>query len=328
MKKSDLTVAILKEGILKQNNVLLSRAITLLESQTEKDNLLSNSLIEEILPFTAKSLRIGITGTPGVGKSTFIDSFVDYLAKNNKKVAVLAVDPSSRISGGSILGDKTRMEKLINTPNVFIRPSPAGTILGGVAHKTYETILLCEAAGYEIIIIETVGVGQSETIVKDMTDIVLLLTAAGGGDDLQGIKRGIMEMVDLVFINKTDELSDLELKKLISQYEHSLHMLPKNIAVNVISGSAINGTGIELTWHNLQNIKNNLTNTGDFKKKRKDQKINWLIKTFEGLVLESIYKNPMINEQILLLKNLVINNKISPINAAKNLEKTLFSKIK
>ena len=191
-------------GIIAGNRIILSRAITLIESQLENDREIAQKVLEKILPHTGKAIRIGITGVPGVGKSTFIEAFGKHITTNNKKIAVLAIDPSSQCSKGSIMGDKTRMEELAHDDSAYIRPSPSGNILGGVANKTRETMLLCEAAGFEVIIVETVGVGQSETLVKGMVDFFLLLMLSGAGDELQGIKRGIMEMADAIAITKAD----------------------------------------------------------------------------------------------------------------------------
>lgn len=217
MKKS-LSISEYTNGITSGNRMILSRAITLIESNLEEDKQLAQDVLESILPFTGKSIRIGITGVPGVGKSTFIETFGKYLTTENKKIAVLAIDPSSQLTKGSILGDKTRMEELAHEPLAYIRPSPTGASLGGVTHKTRETMLLCEAAGFEVVIIETVGVGQSETYVHGMVDFFLLLMLAGAGDELQGIKKGIMEMADLIAITKADSGNELQANVAKNEY--------------------------------------------------------------------------------------------------------------
>ncbi|MCL2435668.1 MAG: methylmalonyl Co-A mutase-associated GTPase MeaB [Lentimicrobiaceae bacterium] len=215
-------------GILEGNRVVLSQAITLIESTAHHDIVVANQIIEKCLPYSGNSMRIGITGVPGVGKSTFIETFGKYLTSIGKKLAVLAVDPSSERSKGSILGDKTRMEELSIDPNAFIRPSPSGLTLGGVARKTRETIILCEAAGFDVIIIETVGVGQSETAVKSMVDFFLLLMLSGAGDELQGIKRGIMEMADALIITKADGDNVAKATAAKALYQSALQLFPKN----------------------------------------------------------------------------------------------------
>ncbi|WP_296705979.1 methylmalonyl Co-A mutase-associated GTPase MeaB, partial [Algoriphagus sp.] len=225
--KKRLSLEDYRSGVLNGNRVRLSQAITLVESTLDQDLKLASELVQEILPHTGKSIRIGITGVPGVGKSTFIEAFGSLLLSEGKKLAVLAVDPSSQKSKGSILGDKTRMEKLAADKKAFIRPSPAGTTLGGVAAKTRETILLCEAAGFDVILVETVGVGQSETSVKSMVDFFLLLVLAGAGDELQGIKKGIMEMADGIVIHKAEEDNFAAAKRAKANYQNALHLFPK-----------------------------------------------------------------------------------------------------
>ena len=225
-KKKRLSVESYVGGVLKGDKIVLSKAITLVESTLESDHLLAEQVIEKILPHTGNSIRIGITGVPGVGKSTFIESFGKVVTSSNKKLAVLAIDPSSQRSKGSILGDKTRMSSLSIDPLAYIRPSASGNSLGGVSTKTRETMLLCEAAGYEVIFIETVGVGQSETTVKGMVDFFLLLMLAGAGDELQGIKKGIMEMADLIAITKADGDNKSKCERARREYKNALHLFP------------------------------------------------------------------------------------------------------
>ena len=231
----------------------LARAITLVESTTAADQKQSEELLDAMLPQTGGAMRIGISGAPGVGKSTFIEAFGLHLTGQGKKVAVFAIDPSSRRGGGSILGDKTRMEKLSRDPNAYIRPSPAGTTLGGVARRTRECLLLAEAAGFDVVLVETVGVGQSETAVADMTDLFVLLASPGGGDDLQGIKRGVMELADLVLVTKADGDLMPAARRAVADYHAALHLMRPSISGSpkVLAVSSIEGTGIDEAWHEM-----------------------------------------------------------------------------
>jgi LAO/AO transport system kinase len=236
------------EGIQSGNKRLIAKAVTLVESKKEEHRTQAEDLLKKIMPLTGKSVRVGITGVPGAGKSTFIENFGRLAISNGKKVAVLAIDPSSAINKGSILGDKTRMEELAKEENAFIRPSPSSGFLGGVANTTFETMMICEAAGYDYILIETVGVGQSEVLVADITDVFLFLKIIGGGDELQGIKRGIMEMVDLVFINKVDQDNLQKAKNTRLELKRALDFLPskeQNWKVPVLLGSALYNEGLQ-----------------------------------------------------------------------------------
>lgn len=236
------------KGIQSGNKRLIAKAITLVESKKNEHRIQAEDLLKKIMPFTGKSIRVGITGVPGAGKSTFIENFGRLVISNGKKVAVLAIDPSSAINKGSILGDKTRMEELAKEENAFIRPSPSSGFLGGVANTTFETMMICEAAGYDYILIETVGVGQSEVLVADITDVFLFLKIIGGGDELQGIKRGIMEMVDVIFINKVEESNLQKAKNTRLELKRALDFLPskeKDWKVPVLLGSALNNKGLE-----------------------------------------------------------------------------------
>lgn len=272
MKREDLQD--LAEGIKSGNRVSLSRAITLAESSLEDHQKLAHKLIQEVISLTGNSKRIAITGVPGVGKSTFIESFGKLLTQNGHKVAVLAIDPSSSLSRGSILGDKTRMEDLARNPNAFIRPSATGGHLGGVASRTYEAMLLCEAAGFDIILIETVGVGQSETLVNDITDIFLFLQIPGAGDELQGIKRGIMEMTDLIFVNKVDDFGIDKTKDVKVTLARSLQFLPNKPSGwkrKVLLGSGLNSKGLAEVWESVQDYFNIVQSNGYFAENRKRQ---------------------------------------------------------
>ena len=242
-------------GIQSGDKRLLGKAITLVESKKTEHREQAEELLKEILPFTGSSIRVGITGVPGAGKSTFIENFGKLAIQLGKKVAVLAIDPSSSLNKGSILGDKTRMEELAKEKDAFIRPSPTSGFLGGIANATFESMLICEAAGYDFILIETVGVGQSEVLVSDITDVFLFLKIIGGGDELQGIKRGIMEMVDLIFINKVEEENRLKAKSTKVELMRALHFLPskeKNWTVPVLLGSALNNIGLDEVYEKIQ----------------------------------------------------------------------------
>lgn len=257
----------------------LAKCITLAESQRQEDQLAIQKILMEILPVKRESIRLGITGSPGVGKSTFIETFGSYLTSFGKKIAVLTIDPSSPLTKGSILGDKTRMEKLSKDPLAFIRPSAARSFLGGVAHATREAILLCEAAGFEIIIVETVGVGQSEFSVKDMTDCFLLLMLAGAGDELQGIKKGIMEMADLIAITKADGVNLIRAQQACAEYQYALHLIRPDAngwSPKVIATSAVENTGIAECWDLIVKFINHTRSIEAFEPKRNDQKMIWL----------------------------------------------------
>ena len=255
----------LLQGILIGNKRIIGKAITLIESKKPEHRVQAEALLQLIMPYTGKSVRIGITGIPGAGKSTFIESFGKLAIQKGKKVAVLAIDPSSSLNKGSILGDKTRMEELAKEENAFIRPSPSSGFLGGVANTTFETMLICEAAGYDYILIETVGIGQSEVLVADISDVFVFLKIVGGGDELQGIKRGVMEMVDLVFINKVEEDNKVKAKKTKLELLHALHFMPekeKGWKVPVLLGSALHHTGLQEMYDKIDEfielkVKNN-----------------------------------------------------------------------
>ena len=262
------------QGIKASDKRILGKAITLVESKKPEHRDLADQLLKELLPLTGQSVRIGITGVPGVGKSTFIESFGKLAIQNGKKVAVLAVDPSSSINKGSILGDKTRMEELAKDPNAFIRPSPSSGFLGGIANTTYESLLICEAAGYDYILIETVGVGQSETLVNDITDIFIFLKIIGGGDELQGIKRGIMEMADLIFINKVnpENLSKAKLTKTeLSRALQFMKPKEKGWKVPIILGSALENDGLPETFEKIESFISLKFKNGTFLEDRKIQ---------------------------------------------------------
>jgi LAO/AO transport system kinase len=266
-------------GVRAGNIRSLAKAITLVESRSPDHSIAATTLLDELLPESGRAVRIGISGVPGVGKSTFIEEFGLLLTGRGHKVAVLAVDPSSQLSGGSILGDKTRMEELSRDSNAFIRPSPAGDTLGGVARKTRETMLLCEAGGYDVIIVETVGVGQSEITVASMVDIFLLLQLPGAGDELQGIKRGVMEIADMIIINKAEGDNRPRAELARKQYENALHMMaPKSInwQVPVQLCSALQREGVDAVWEKVEEYRSAMRASGEFDEKRRLQSSDWM----------------------------------------------------
>lgn len=306
-------------GILNGNKAALSRAITLIESINTAHLEKANEVVNACLPYANKSIRIGITGVPGVGKSTFIEAFGKYLTGLGKKVAVLAVDPSSSISHGSILGDKTRMEELVKDENAFIRPSPSGESLGGVARKTRESIMLCEACGFDTILIETVGVGQSETAVHSMVDFFLLLNLAGAGDGLQGIKRGIMEMADLLVINKADGNNITNAKLAKTEFNRALHLFPmKNSgwSPQVSTCSAIHNEGITAVWDIITSYLKLTTENGYFQTKRAEQNQYWLLETINDKLKTHFYNHKEVQQLLTANKKAVLESEISPFAAA------------
>jgi LAO/AO transport system kinase len=321
-KKVDLTVDDYVKGILEGNRTVLSRAITMIESENPTHITMAQTIIERCLPHSGNSLRIGITGVPGVGKSTFIESFGGMLTAQGHKLAVLAIDPSSERTKGSILGDKTRMETLSVDPNAFIRPSPSGSALGGVARKTRESIILCEAAGFDVIIVETVGVGQSETVVKSMVDFFLLLMLAGAGDELQGIKRGIMEMADALVINKADGDNLPKAKGAASQYRAALKLFPKNdngwdVPVEVCSAREC--FALDKVWQIIQDFVTLTKGNGSFEKTRNDQLINIFYHWIEYTLHNRFYNNEATQTRIEELIPMIQSKRISPYAAAAEL---------
>ena len=283
---------------------------------------MAQEIIERVIPESGQSVRIGITGVPGVGKSTFIEAFGQFLSSTGKKVAVLAIDPSSNKSGGSILGDKTRMEELSQNDKVFIRPSPSKGSLGGVARATRESIILCEAAGFDIILIETVGVGQSEIAVQGMVDFFLLLMLAGAGDELQGIKRGIMEMADALIITKADGDNKSNAKRAKVEYRNALHLFPPNEngwIPRVGTSSSLENEGIENVWEIIQSFLITTQSNGHFDLNRSAQNEYWIFETINTQLKERFYSNSDVQKQLNEIKKLVQNNKISPFKGAETL---------
>lgn len=300
----------------------LSRALTMVESKLASHRSLAEELIQMALPYSGNSVRLGITGVPGVGKSTFIENFGEYLIERGQKVAVLAIDPSSSKSKGSILGDKTRMQKLSSNQNAFIRPTPTSGSLGGVAVATRESILLCEAAGYDLIIIETVGVGQSETAVKSMVDFFMLLMLAGAGDELQGIKRGIMEMADLLLINKADGENQRMAVQAAGEYKRALQLFPPNEnewIPRVKSISSLNMDGMAETWEVIEEFTRQQKVKGYFEQNRHQQMLTWFRESLKEGIIEEFFANTDKKSQILKMETGIEKGTISPSIAVKNL---------
>lgn len=314
-----LTVEEYVRGVLAHDRFTLSRAITLVESDRADDRNLAITVLESLLPYSGGSTRIGITGVPGVGKSTFIEAFGKHLTSAGKKVAVLAVDPSSQKTGGSILGDKTRMEELSKNANAYIRPTSAGTTVGGVARHSRESILLCEAAGYDIVLVETVGVGQSETMVRNMTDFFLLLGLPGAGDELQGIKKGIMEMADGIVITKADGENAGRAQQAQRDYQYALHLFPESesgFAPRVLLSSAVNGTGIAETWKMIEDFCSTTSANGFFAKQREQQNLRWFYDEIQQLMFERLRNSQRQQHAIEKLESKIKSLEITPSRAA------------
>ena len=298
LAKKNLTLDELKSGIITGNRLILSQAITLCESQLPKDRRSATQLIDSILSHTGTSLRIGVTGIPGVGKSTFIEAFGLFLIKKGHKIAVLTIDPTSTLNQGSILGDKTRMNELSQNRNAYIRPSPTRGHLGGISEKTRENMLLCEAAGFDVILIETVGVGQSEVAVKDLSDFLLLLMISGAGDELQGIKRGLMELADMILINKSDGENIEESLRTKIVFEQALHYFPQNInhwKVPVETISSHQPTNLEQVWNHIDEYIT-LTKTNDyFYTNRKHQNLRWFREGLSNQLFKHMFQDPRLS---------------------------------
>ncbi|MBT3301625.1 MAG: methylmalonyl Co-A mutase-associated GTPase MeaB [Bacteroidetes bacterium] len=321
-KASDIPIETYMDGIVRGDRTILGRAITLVESALPEHQHIAQQIVEKCLPLSGNSMRLGITGIPGVGKSTFIEAFGIQLIETGRKVAVLAVDPSSDRSKGSILGDKTRMQKLAVNEHSFIRPSPSAGTLGGVARKTRESILLCEAAGYDTIFIETVGVGQSETAVHSMVDLFLLLMLPGAGDELQGIKRGIMEMADLIVINKADDNRIEKVKIAQQELLNALHLFPATESTwipRVEYCSSLNNNRLDLVWEHILAYHTHTHENQYFFMKRKNQAKYWLYETINAELKNQFYQDNKIKSSILNYEEQVLKNEISPFVAAKQL---------
>ena len=322
LRSKEINVESLVVQVLKGDKTALGQAITLIESKKVADFEKAEQLISLCIKHSGDSLRIGITGVPGVGKSTFIEAFGTHLTGLGKKVAVLAVDPSSSITKGSILGDKTRMERLVKDPNAFIRPSPASDSLGGVTRKTRETIMVCEAAGYDSVLVETVGVGQSETAVHGMVDFFLLLKLAGAGDELQGIKRGIVEMADAIVINKADGNNLKNVKMAVTEFKRALHLYPPKDSgwiPKVISCSALHQKGIDKVWKLVGDFAKQNQENGHFEKQRAAQNKKWFLQAVEDMLKYQFYRDDATISLMERLTKEVMQNTISPYKAAHQL---------
>ncbi len=314
------------DGILSSNISYVSKAITLVESTKQEHQEQAQQILNTIIKYSGNSFRLGITGVPGVGKSTFIESFGLEVINRGHKLAVLAIDPSSQLSKGSILGDKTRMEQLSIHPKAFIRPSPSSGSLGGVARKTKESIIICEAAGFDYVFIETVGVGQSETAVHQLTDFFLLLMLAGAGDELQGIKRGIMEMADGMVITKADGMNIDKAKSARAEYARALHLFPPTESQwipEVLTCSSTEHKGISEVYDMIDKYKRHTVSNGFFESKRAHQTKQWLHQTINDTLIERFYSNPIIKEEIIKIEKQLEKNNINPYQAAMDLFKKI-----
>ena len=323
-KRKRLTVREYVDGILDGNRMILSKAISVIESYLPSDNELAEQILEKVVPHSGNSVRVGITGVPGVGKSTFIEAFGKHVTSLNKKLAVLTVDPSSQRSKGSILGDKTRMVDLATDPLAYIRPSASGSALGGVSSKTRESMLLCEAAGHEVIFIETVGVGQSETSVYGMVDFFLLLMLAGAGDELQGIKKGIMEMADAIAITKADGDNFKHAQRAKMEYQNALHLFPLPVtgwSPRVLTCSAVERKGLRSIWNTIEDHHQMMFSKGYFERKRQIQNIDWMHETIRHILERNFYNNPGIKNKLNNVELQVANQQLAATLAAKQLLK-------
>ncbi|MGC9374384.1 MAG: methylmalonyl Co-A mutase-associated GTPase MeaB [Bacteroidales bacterium] len=328
-KKIKRSVQEYVDGIINGNRTILGQAITLIESSLPDHNQIAQEIIEKCLPYAGNSIRIGITGVPGVGKSTFIESMGKYITSKGNKLAVLAVDPSSERSKGSILGDKTRMEELATDPDAFIRPSPSAGSLGGVARKTRETIVLCEAAGFNTIFIETVGVGQSETAVHSMVDFFLLLMLAGAGDELQGIKRGIMEMADAIVINKADGENIRKAEQAKNEYQNALHLFPPTPSgwiPKVLTCSSLVKTGIDEVWEVINEFIEKQKSNKFFALKRKEQAKYWMYESINEALKNNFYQQEIIKNKLKFFEENVLQGKMNSFLAARMLLNEYFNK--
>lgn len=309
-------------GVMMGELSVLAQSITLIESRAARHRPVAREVLRRCLPYSGKSMRIGITGVPGAGKSTFIECLGVMLCNKGYRVAVLAVDPSSSVSGGSVLGDKTRMEDLTREPNAFIRPSPAGATLGGVAAKTRETMLLCEAAGYDVILVETVGVGQSEIAVRSMVDFFLLLQISGAGDELQGIKKGVIEMADAIVVNKADGDNVTKAKRARMEYARVFHFLQpytEGWKPKALTCSAQTGDGVSEVWNLIQLFESKMRSNGQLESRRSDQKANWFKTMLEEAVLTNFYSSPEVVSELKHIQSEVIAGKLPVLEAVERL---------
>ncbi len=314
-KKADkLDIQELARNVRAGSRVQLSKAITLIESSNMTHKVQAQELLQELLPHTGNSVRIGITGVPGAGKSSFIEAFGTMLCEMGKKVAVLAIDPSSSLSGGSILGDKTRMEELVKKPNAFVRPSPSAGTLGGVHKKTRETMLVCEAAGYDVILIETVGVGQSETYVRGMVDFFLLLVLTGAGDELQGMKKGIMELADAIVVHKADGDNVRLAKKTVSEYKQILHFLQPATPGWMSTAMPVSSwekKGLDKVWNTIGDFRQTVEANNYWSIRRQKQTKDWFQSMITDHLIDAFYGDPNRKEQVQLLERQILNGQLT-----------------
>ncbi|HSH24234.1 MAG TPA: methylmalonyl Co-A mutase-associated GTPase MeaB [Massilibacterium sp.] len=322
IKRKRLDVEDYVSGVLNNDRSILAQTITLIESNASKHMELAQKVLQQLLPHTGKSIRVGITGVPGAGKSTFIEALGQYLCQKGHKVAVLAVDPSSTVTRGSILGDKTRMEQLSREKNAFIRPSPSGGTLGGVTRKSRETMLVCEAAGFDVILVETVGVGQNEVSVRNMVDFFLLLAITGAGDELQGIKKGIMELADAILVHKADGDNKQKAKVARADYNQVLHYLQpatEGWVTQAHTASSYTGEGIGDIWNVIETFQNKMTKSGVLQNRRESQTIHWINEMVEEQLIFRFKQHPVIKQQKPFIEQQVLNGQLSPTKAAKDL---------
>lgn len=324
-RRRRLTVSDYVQGVLSRNRTIIAQTITLVESNHPAHMETAQEVLKQLMPYTGNSIRVGITGVPGAGKSTIIEALGTMLCDQGKRVAVLAVDPSSTITKGSILGDKTRMEILSRNPNAYIRPSASGGTLGGVNRKSRETMLICEAAGYDVILVETVGVGQSEVSVRSMVDFFLLVMLTGGGDELQGIKKGVMELADAILVNKADgenKLCAIAARQEFNRILHYLQPITEGWAASAYTCSALTGEGIAEMWQLILDFYKKTCESGVFMERRRKQTIDWMYTMVEDYLWASFFGNPKVSGIIPVMEKAVVNGEISVTLAAKQLLKT------
>jgi LAO/AO transport system kinase len=321
-RRKNLSVDEYVQGVINGNRAIIAQAITLVESNLPTHMETAQKVLKHLMPYTGKSIRIGFTGVPGAGKSTLIEAFGMMLCEQNHRVAVLAVDPTSSVSKGSILGDKTRMEQLSHHPHAYVRPSPSSGTLGGVTRKGRETLLICEAAGYDVIIVETVGVGQSEITVRSMVDFFLVIMLTGAGDELQGMKKGVMELADVIYINKADGVNEQAALNAKIEYNRLLHFLQpatEGWETKAFTVSALTGKGVPHIWEITKKYKEVTSRTGVFEKRRKQQMIDWVHSMIENQLKERFYGNPIMKQAISKMEELLINGQTSPTLAVQQL---------
>lgn len=321
-QRQRLSVADLADGIRAGNRTLLARAITLVESNAPAHQAEAQQLLDSLMDRTGGALRVGITGVPGAGKSTTIDTFGSMLCDQGHKLAVLAVDPSSTVTGGSILGDKTRMEKLARQPNAFVRPSPTGGCLGGVARKTRETLLLCEAFGFDVILLETVGVGQSEVTVRSMVDFFMLVLIAGAGDELQGIKKGVIELADAIVVNKADGDNERRARMAKAEYNRVLsflHPFTEGWQAKAYMASALTGLGIAELWEVIQRFRETTQASGVFQRRRREQNLDWMRSLIDEALRQRFLGDQAIQSRLEKLSGAVARGEVPPVKAVESL---------